>query len=246
MTHSPPTEFRGNVWKSRALPSRAALLLLAGCTAVPSSVNPIAIPLQYQRAASAGEFPNLPACAALSGVQATDARADKTIGKRYIEDTPSIFAPISASSDVPTWVRTGASGAVHRAGVTFKPGAPVLRLSVRQIITSENNYRRYTDWEKTRDSTRKPDVALKKIRALSKKLKAKAWLMSLISFDFHSASHFARRSGYEGRIVISAELARRGGGICWQDRVEGASENYGYSGAAGNYQEPSTTPSTAP
>jgi hypothetical protein len=40
-----------------------------------------------------------------------------------------------------------------------------------------------------------------------------------------------------GRIVLSAELVRKGGGVCWQDRTEGASENYGYSGATDNYQE---------
>jgi hypothetical protein len=37
--------------------------------------------------------------------------------------------------------------------------------------------------------------------------------------------------------MISAELVRKGGGVCWQDHVEGASENYGYSGTAANYQE---------
>jgi len=68
----------------------------------------------------------------------------------------------------------------------MKSGAPVLRLSVRQIMTSEN---------------------------------------------------IARRSGFEGRILISAELVRKGGGVCWQDRVEGSSENYGYSGGTENYQE---------
>jgi hypothetical protein len=47
----------------------------------------------------------------------------------------------------------------------------------------------------------------------------------------------ARRSGWEGHIVLSAQIAHRRGGICWQGRIEGASENYGYSGSAENYQE---------
>jgi hypothetical protein len=164
----------------------ALLIFVAGCTAIPTSLNPTAIPLQYQMVASPGEFPNVPACAALSGVQVSDARLDKTIGKRYVETNPSITAPVTASSDVAEWVKAGASAAAQRVGISQKIGAPVLRLSVRQIITSEN---------------------------------------------------VARRSGYEGRIVLSAELVRRGGGVCWQDRTEGASENYGYSGATDNYQE---------
>ena len=164
----------------------AVLFFVAGCTAIPTSLGPTAIPLQYQEVASAGEFPGVPACAALSGIQVTDARLDKTIGKRYVETNPAITAPVTASSDVAAWVRAGASAAAQRVGINQTSGGPILRLSVRQIMTSEN---------------------------------------------------VARRSGYEGRIVLSAELVRRGGGVCWQDRTEGASENYGYSGAVDNYQE---------
>ena len=161
-------------------------LLIAGCTAIPTSLNPVAVPLQYKMMASPGEFPAVPACAAFSGIQVSDARLDKTIGKRYVETNPSISAPISASSDVTAWVKTGASDAAQRVGISQKSNGPVLRITVRQIVLSE-------------------DVA--------------------------------RRSGYEGRISISAELVRKGGGTCWQDRFEGASENYGYSGTAENYQE---------
>ena len=52
-----------------------------------------------------------------------------------------------------------------------------------------------------------------------------------------TTENVARRSGYEGRIVMTAELRDRGGNRCWQDKTEGASENYGYSGTAENYQE---------
>ena len=163
-----------------------ALLLIAGCTAIPTTLNPTAVPLQYKLMASPGEFPAVPACAALSGIEVSDARLEKTIGKRYVETNPSIFAPISASSDVRAWVKAGAAEATQRVGISQKSSGPVLRITVRQIVVSE-------------------DVA--------------------------------RRSGYEGRISISAELKRKSGGVCWQDRFEGASENYGYSGTAENYQE---------
>lgn len=43
------------------------------------------------------------------------------------------------------------------------------------------------------------------------------------------------RAGYDGRIVMSAELGA--GGSCWKDSAEGSSENYGYAGSVQNYQE---------
>lgn len=43
------------------------------------------------------------------------------------------------------------------------------------------------------------------------------------------------RAGYDGRIVVSAELGS--GGSCWKDSAEGSSENYGYAGSVENYQE---------
>ena len=162
------------------------LLVMQGCTAIPTSLNPLAVPLQYKTMANPGEFPTMPSCAAISGINVSDARATSVIGKRYVETNPSIAAPVSAASDVKAWVRSGAEASAQRVGVQQKAGGAVLRLTVRQIATSE-------------------DVA--------------------------------RRSGYEARIEITAELARKGGGACWQDRVEGKAENYGYSGTAENYQE---------
>jgi len=163
-----------------------ALLVISGCTAIPTSLNPLVVPLQYSPVANTGEFPTMPPCASISAIQVNDARTTSLIGKRYVETNPSITAPVSAASDVRVWVRAGAEASAQRVGIRQNPGGPVLRLTIRGINTSE-------------------DVA--------------------------------RRSGYEGRILISAELARRSGGICWQDRFEGASENYGYSGTADNYQE---------
>ncbi len=189
MTHKSKTHLSQGSVLPRALEQLLCLGLctfLAGCTAIPTSLNPTEIPLQYQMVASPGEFPTLPTCAAISSIQVTDARLDKTIGKRYVETNPSITAPVTAASDVGGWVKAGAAAAAQRAGINQTAGGPVLRLSVRQIMTSEN---------------------------------------------------VARRSGYEGRIILGAGLVRKGGGVCWQDRTEGSSENYGYSGAVDNYQE---------
>jgi hypothetical protein len=163
-----------------------ALLAFAGCTAIPTSLNPLAVSLQYAPVANAGEFPSMPSCASISAIQVNDARATSMLGKRYVETNPSISAPVNAASDVRAWVRAGAESSAQRVGIRQDPGGPMLRLTIRQISTSEN---------------------------------------------------VARRSGYEGRILISADLVRKSGTVCWQTRLEGVSENYGYSGTADNYQE---------
>ncbi len=164
----------------------AVSLLIAGCTAIPTSLEPISVPLYYQTIASAGEFPSVPACAGFSAIQVTDARLDRNIGKRFVETNPSITAPLTTSSEVAGWARAGAAEAAQKSGIPQKTSGPILRITVRQIVVSEN---------------------------------------------------VARRSGFEGRIQIAAELLRKGGGICWQDQFEGTSENYGYSGRNDNYQE---------
>lgn len=176
---------RCNVRSARAALA-IATFIIAACTAIPTSLGPIAVPLQYKTIANPGEFPALPQCASISNVQAVDARSEKMIGKRYVETKPSITAPVSTSSDVAAWVRAGAMETLRRAGVSQNSKGPALRLTVRQIVTTEN---------------------------------------------------VARRSGYEGRIMMTAELRDRSGNRCWQDKTEGASENYGYSGTAENYQE---------
>ncbi|MGI8889886.1 MAG: hypothetical protein ACR2G0_03770 [Chthoniobacterales bacterium] len=183
MTVQPGNPFRT---ATHLLGSMVILLLVASCTAIPTSLGPLTVPLEYHPVAGPGEFPTIPSCAAFSSIQVVDGRLDATIGKRYVETNPSITAPVTTSSDVAAWMKAGASNAAQRLGISQQAGAATLRITVRQIAVSEN---------------------------------------------------VARRSGFEGRILISAELIRKGGGICWQDRLEGSSENYGYSGTPENYQE---------
>jgi lambda repressor-like predicted transcriptional regulator len=58
-----------------------------------------------------------------------------------------------------------------------------------------------------------------------------------VSVDQISTSeNVLHRSGYEGRIQISAELAGSNGS-CWKNHAEGFAENYGYAGSVENYQE---------
>src|SRR5581483_6169217 len=105
----------------------------------PSSVAPLSVPLQYKTMASPGEFPTLPACAGVADVHVRDVRSDTTLGKRFVEGKSSAPAPVTASSDVAAWVRTGVLDSLRRAGVTTaKAGGPTLNITIDQINTSEN------------------------------------------------------------------------------------------------------------
>ena len=162
-----------------------ATVFVVACSS-PSTVAPVSVPLQYKMQAKAVEFPVVDSCASISDVSVTDARTDKTIGKRYVENKSSATAAVTTTSDVADWVRNGAEDALRHAGASMgKSGAPTLRLTVDQINTTEN---------------------------------------------------VLHRSGYEGRIVMSAELTK-GGTSCWKDRLDGFAENYGYAGSIENYQE---------
>jgi len=115
-----------------------ALVILAACR-TPSTVSPVAVPLQYKTMAHPAEFPALQSCAAVSKIEVDDARDDKNIGKRYVEGKPSLSANVTASTDVPEWLRSGVESAFNRAGAkTSNASSPVLNLSIDQITTAEN------------------------------------------------------------------------------------------------------------
>jgi hypothetical protein len=47
-----------------------------------------------------------------------------------------------------------------------------------------------------------------------------------------------RRAEYSGRVVLLVELRRSDNEqSCWQERVDGGADNYGYAGSRENYQE---------
>ena len=77
--------------------------------------------------------------------------------------------------------------------------------------------------------------ALKRAGATSTKSNAATLALSIESIA--TSENVLHRSGYEGRIVLSAELSNASGASCWKERLEGFSENYGYSGSVENYQE---------
>lgn len=110
-----------------------AFLVQTGCV-TPSSVAPLSVPLVYKTMATPGDFSTLSSCAAISDVQVIDARSDKAIGRRFVEDNAATVAPVTTASDVAAWVRTGALEILKQSGVSLgKPGAPVLRIAIEQI-----------------------------------------------------------------------------------------------------------------
>ncbi len=120
-------------------PLALLVLPLALACSTPSSVTPVSVPLQYKTMASPGEFTALPACAAISRVDVVDKRTEPNLGKRFVEGKNSLSAPVTTSSDVAAWVRSGVEQALQRGGVTVgKAGGPVLHVTIDQISTSEN------------------------------------------------------------------------------------------------------------
>ena len=115
------------------------LLIAAAACSTPSSVAPLSVPLTYKSMLNPAELATLPACAALSKVEVTDARGDKTLGTRYIEGKKAPGAPVTASTDVAEWARAGVEAALHHSNVAIdKSGAPELSVTIEQITTSEN------------------------------------------------------------------------------------------------------------
>jgi uncharacterized lipoprotein YajG len=116
----------------------AMVVLIASCS-TPSSVSPMSVPLTYKAMLTPGELPALPACASVSAVEVEDGRDEKALGKRYVEGKQSAVAPVTASTDVAAWVRTGVENEIQRAGGSFaKAARPVLHLRIEQINTNEN------------------------------------------------------------------------------------------------------------
>ena len=115
-----------------------SLAFVAACS-TPSTVSPIAVPLQYKTMAHPAEFPTLGSCAAVSKIDVDDAREDKTIGKRFVEGKSAASAAVTTSSDVPAWLRAAIESALKRGGAnTASASGPVLKVSIDQISTSEN------------------------------------------------------------------------------------------------------------
>jgi len=113
------------------------LLCVAVAACAVSRVEPLAIPLVYKAtAANAGMVGSL-SCNAISDVQVTDARGDRTLGVRTHESKP-LKADVSAGSDPVTWVRDGVQGVLAQNGVNLQGSGPKLLVSLDTLRTTES------------------------------------------------------------------------------------------------------------
>jgi hypothetical protein len=123
--------------------SGVSILALVFFACAPSTVNPVTVPLQYKTMASPGEFPSAQTCGSVSRVEVTDARTNKTLGSRYLQEKSTMKADVTSTGDVAAWVQTGAEAALKQSGAAMpRTAGPVLRLQVTDIKTDESVYHR--------------------------------------------------------------------------------------------------------
>ena len=113
-------------------------LLISACAV--DRIEPMNVPLKYTpNSRDATLIGNL-SCAAISQVQVTDGRADKTLGERVHESKP-LKANVTTSSDVAAWVQEGVQTMLTQNG--FKMGSgPKLSLTVETVRTKESVWHR--------------------------------------------------------------------------------------------------------
>jgi uncharacterized lipoprotein YajG len=113
-------------------------LLTSACAV--NRVDPMNVPLKYTaNSKDATAVGNL-SCSAISQVQVTDGRTDKTLGERVHESKP-LKAQVTTSSDVAAWVQDGVQSMLTQNG--FKLGSgPKLNISVETVRTKESIWHR--------------------------------------------------------------------------------------------------------
>lgn len=116
-----------------------ACIGLAACAV--STVDPLTIPLSYKsNPKNAGAISGL-ACPAISQVQVTDQRIDKTLGVRTHESKP-LKAEVSAGGDAAAWALDGIVGLLTQNGVIVQNGAPQLLVAIDTLRTTESIWHR--------------------------------------------------------------------------------------------------------
>ena len=154
--------------------------------------------------------------------------------------TPASVAPVS----VPLQYKTMASPGEFP---TLAPCAGVSSVRVTDARTDTVLGKRFIEGKNAPSAavTTSSDVAEWARSAVLEELrragvataKAGAPALSITIEQISTSENVLHRSGYEGRLLISAELAGANGTSCWKDRGEGFAENYGYAGSVQNYQE---------
>lgn len=117
-----------------------SFFVLAACAV--SRVDPLSVPLVYTaNPKNAGVFGGL-SCNAISQVQVTDARSDKSvIGIRTHESKP-LNAPVTASTDPAVWVESGVQAFLGQNGIVPQGHGPKLAITLDSLHTTESIWHR--------------------------------------------------------------------------------------------------------
>jgi hypothetical protein len=112
---------------------------LLGCAV--DRVDPLNVPLVYSASSSATPLTGVLSCIAVGPIEVTDARADKSLGLRTMENKP-LKASVSTGSDPTAWVRQGVDSYLSHNGLTVQGNGPKLALTLNQLLTTESVYHR--------------------------------------------------------------------------------------------------------
>jgi len=115
-------------------------LFLTGCAV--TSLEPTSFTPSYKLMEKTTPVVAAEPCAVLSNVVVEDARKNKELGIRSLEQSPGVTQPVSLKGDPSAWVHDGAEAMLQRAKIsTGVAGKPVLRLKIDRLTLNENIYR---------------------------------------------------------------------------------------------------------
>jgi hypothetical protein len=125
--------------------SRKKLLVLSVWVVVSacavSRLDPLSVPLVYKPdPKNAGLLGGL-SCNAISQVQVSDARVDRTLGVRTHESKP-LKANVTAAGDPAAWVHDGVQGFLEQNAVSIRGAGPRLLVSLESLHTVESVWHR--------------------------------------------------------------------------------------------------------
>ena len=116
-----------------------AFLVVSGCAV--SRLDPLSVPLTYKPDPKNSGLPGGLTCNAISQLQASDARVEKTLGIRAHESKP-LKADVTAAGDPTAWVHDGVQGFLAENGVRFQGSGPTLLVSLDSLHTVESVWHR--------------------------------------------------------------------------------------------------------
>jgi hypothetical protein len=106
-----------------------------------SRLDPLSVPLVYKaNPKNAGLLGGL-SCNAISQLQVSDARIEKTLGVRVHESKP-LKADVTADGDPAAWVHDGVQGFLAQNAVSIQGNGPKLLVSLDSLHTVESAWHR--------------------------------------------------------------------------------------------------------